>query len=271
MNVVKLHLQRVLTNLINHLNTSKTMKYLKFPQPYATALCYGYYNGIHLEEAPKFCSEVYAVIATEPVFDPETPIELLMQIHNEQLFGNLPLTEDLPVNQVIGFFTATDDEPYETDVWTQSLPKPVYSVLSPGLFDVPFPCNHLREDLDLTKMIPSHRILGRQEPSSHLSLYLDVNEKAFYVAAAGGSILVDLTDEVRKVILKDPENEDDLKEFKRVCLVCKNRIKSFDVMKPLEIIYELDAKGDPVLYPSIEPGKRLMRVSLKIDFGLLIE
>ena len=74
------------------------------------------------------------------------------------------------------------------------------------------------------------------------------------------------TDEIRNLILHDPENEDDLKRFHGVVLSCGKRQKDFDHATLSETIYELDAVGNPVLYPSIELGKRLMRVSVRVDF-----
>lgn len=242
------------------------MRYIELPQPYATALCYGYYEGVHLDEAPENGYETYLVFAKPSVFNQPTPVELLMEIHNEQLFGNLPPTQEMPVNAFIGFITVEAKEPVKTSVWTQSMPKPVYSLRLTSMFDKPFRCDHNREDLDLEKWWPCHSIIGRHKPIDMGFLFLDVNEDAFYVATAGGSILIDLTEKMRNLLLNDPENENDLKKFHGVVLSCGNRQKDFDHATLSETIYELDADGNPVLYPSIEPGKRRMRVSVRVDF-----
>lgn len=247
------------------------MKYIKLPQPYATALCYGYFDGVHLDEEPESVIETFAVIATAPVEDTETPIELLMAIRNEQLYGNVPPTEELPINEVIGFISVMKEEPYEPNVWTRCLPVPAYRILLARVFDNPFQSYRFREDLEYSKFLPYHIWMRRECPTCHGSLYLPVNKDVFYTAVAGGSVLVDLTEEVRRLILNDPENENELKTIDDVNLICEHRMKTFEVVRPMEIIYEMDAEGNPVLHPSIDPDKQHMRVSLKIDFSRFIE
>ena len=43
------------------------------------------------------------IYATEPVSDPATPIEWVQEVNNQQAFGNLGETKDLPTNALIGF------------------------------------------------------------------------------------------------------------------------------------------------------------------------
>ena len=237
------------------------MRYIKLPQPYATALCYGYYNRVHLEEAPTHGYEIYPVYATEPVFDPQTPVEILMEIHNEQLFGNLPPTEEFPVNAFIGFVAVTKDAPKMPNVWDLSQPEPAYSVSGCSVFDMPFPCNNPCIDVDVLKWGPYHTYVRSLDPRYFYGLSIESNEEAFKTATAGGSILIDLTEVVRKEILIDPEDENTLKPVKYLCLRYGRRQKYFDV-DGVEIIYDLGADGNPILHPSVKsPGKQLMRVS----------
>ena len=58
------------------------MKHLKLPQPLATAITKRLIDGWHLDEAPEGWYEDYLVYATEPVSNPQMPLEWLMEIHD---------------------------------------------------------------------------------------------------------------------------------------------------------------------------------------------
>ena len=189
-----------------------------------------------------------------------------MEIHNEQVFGNLPPTEAMPVDAFVGMVSFSFEPPDEKSVLTLGRQEPVYKVLTSYVFDRPFRYDHLREDIDLKAIWPYHAVSNALRPHNDIFLTLFVGEQTYALATAGGTIILDLTEEIRELILNDPENEEDLKSIRELCLVCGKRMKYFDVRDGIEIIYELDAEGSPVTYPSvISPEKRLMRVSALIS------
>ena len=242
------------------------MEHLMIPQPDAHALCSRLYTGWHFDAPPKeFCP--YLVYATKPVINLQPSLERLMEIHNEQVFGTLPPIESLPVNAFIGMVSFSLDPPMDKSVLTQFCQEPLYRVSRCNFFDRPFHYDHMRQDIDLKAIWPYHSVSIVIRPHYSLgTLSFPVSGQTFMLAASGGSIILDLTQEIRNLILNDPEDEETLKEIRQVCLVCGRRMKFFDTTEGIEIIYEQDANGDPVTYPSdLSPDKRLMRVSVLIS------
>ena len=242
------------------------MKILEVPEPYAKALCNGLITGWHLDAPPEEELCTYLVYATKQVFNPQTPLEWLMEIHNEQLFGNLGETDDLPVNAFIGYVTFRRDELAKPTVWTRGMKSPVYEVFTAHVFDMPFRSDCSQRYLRLKDWLPSH-VFWLMRPAYFIFLNLHVTESVFARAIAGGSIIIDLTEEMRRLILWDGENETNMKEIKALSLVCGRRRKLFDVEDRITILYETDGEGKPVLYPTLVPGEKKMRVSVRFDCG----
>ena len=237
------------------------MKYIKLPQPYATALCYGFYNSVHLEDAMKGDYETIPVYATEPVFDPLTPVEILMEIHNEQIFGNLPPTEELPVNAFIGYVSATKKFPKMTNVWDMSLQQPAYPISGCHVFDEPFYCGNPNVDVDVLKWGPCFVYQRMPDPSYFYGISIHASKKTYMTAITGGTIRIDLTDDVRRVILIDPEDESTIKRIEYLCIHFEKRMK-YVKLSGVEIFYDLGPDGNPVMHPSLKStDKPRLRVS----------
>ncbi len=237
------------------------MKYIKLPQPYATALCYGYFNRVHIEDAPTDYYETIPVYATQLEFDAQTPVEILMEIHNEQLYGNLPPLEELPINAFIGTVGVYKGEHCKPNVWDLTVPEPSYPMVGAHVFEEPLYCGYPDIDVDVLKWGPSYTFRKSINPSYSHGLILEVNEETFKNALTAGTIVFDLTDQIRREILIDPDDENSFKPMESLMLACGKRQRSV-FLDGIDILYELDSNGDPVLYPSIKsPDKRLMRVS----------
>ncbi len=58
-------------------------KNVSIPQPYAEALCSNACDVLHLDVAPEELPCRCIIRATRPVFNPQTPLEWIMAIHNE--------------------------------------------------------------------------------------------------------------------------------------------------------------------------------------------
>ena len=221
------------------------------PQPTANALCSLLIDGWHLQEAPEETPCTYLVYATAHVSNPQTPLECLMTIHNEQVFGNLGKTETLPVGAYVGYVKFGEPMPRKASIWTLSSPEPCYRVIEARLFDRPFNPGEFRIDLPLDRWLPSHIAhIERPWKKGHV-LSLPVSEEIFSTASTYGSFIVDLTQEMCDLTLEDEDDEDLSRVIEVLRLVCNHRVKLFRIMGRMEMFYELDADGVPVPYRSV--------------------
>ena len=226
-------------------------KTISIPQPLADALCSRLIDGWHLEEAPEETPCTYLVYATEQVLNPQTPMEWLMAIHNEQVFGNLGKTESLPVGAYVGYVKFGEQLPHNKSVWTLGSPEPCYRVIEARLFDMAYNPGDFRVDLPLDRWLPSH-IVHIERPSKVGNvLTLPVSEDVYSTARTYGSFIVDLTQEMCDLTLEDEDDEDPSRVIKVLRLVCNNREKLFHALGRMDLFYELDADEEPVPYPSV--------------------
>lgn len=236
-------------------------KTVSIPQPYAEALCSNACDVLHLDVAPEELPCRCIIRATRPVFNPQTPLEWIMAIHNEQVYGTFGATDTLPVDVPIGYVDVVEKVPYDYNIWSLGLPEPVFRVENAHLFDEPSPLLPNREDLPLDKWLPSHVVKRSYPYVGMMFISLDVNPDIFNLAAHRGTFLVDLTHEFDDLCI----TEDGLIDGKYdAFLTCGNLEKRFDNAVS-EIFYELDRKGDLVTYPSLlHQGKLMPRRSLLI-------
>ena len=237
------------------------MKKLLIQEPYAVALCIKAIDVVHLDVAPKEMPCRYLVIATGPVYNPQTPLEWSMHIHNHQVYGNIGPTDSLPVNVPVGFVDVVEQVPHDYNIWSLGLPEPVFRVKNAHLFDEPSSAWPFRPDQPLDKWLPSSRVRLAHPVISPTTLFLQVNKNLFDLAVKRASFTVDLTEEFEEV----PIREDGMLDYMYdVVLLCGNREKLFaNAMS--EIFFEIDDAGELVTYPSLlNQGKLMPRKSLLI-------
>ena len=232
------------------------------PQPYAEALCTRVCDVVHLEVAPHQLPCRYIVVSTEPVYNPSTPLEWVMAIHNHQVFGNIGATDTLPVNVPIGFVDVVEQVPHDYNIWTLGLPEPVFRVRNARMFDKPSLLLPFRKDQPLHKWLPSYRF-NPAKPSvgqNHISFH--VNPQLFSLAEKHGSFTVDLTEDFNEIKINDDGMLDVLRD---VYLYCGKREMIF-INGASEIFFELNDDGDLVTYPSLlNHGQSIPRRSLLIS------
>ena len=248
------------------------MEHLSVQQPCADALCSGLFEGWPLDEAPQSTPCKYMVYATRQVFNPQTPLELLAKIHNEQVFGNLGETDTLPVDVYVGYVILGEPISPEKRWWRYGITKPVYRVLEARLFDVAYCPDHMGIFLPLDKWLPTSIVhIARPSKEGNL-LTLPASEKIFSRAGKYGTFFLDLTPEMCKLVLEDEDDEDDARVIKELRLVCGHRMKRFNVLGGIDIFYELDDQENPIFYPSIMvPDSKQMRglVRFKCEHQLI--
>lgn len=237
-------------------------KTVSIPQPYADALCSRLIDGWHLDEAPDETPCLYLVYATEPVSNPQMPMEWLMAIHNEQVFGNLGKTETMPVNAYVGYVLFGKEMSHKKSVWSLGQQEPCYRVVAARLFDACYVPSEARIDLPLEKWLPSHIVHVERPTKEGNLLTLPASEEVFDTARTYGSFIVDLTQEMCDLTLEDEDDEDPDRVITVFRLICGHREKIFHALGKMEMFYELDADGNPVFYSSaVIPTSPQMRAS----------
>ena len=223
------------------------MKKEQMPQPQATLYCSGLFDGLPLKVEPEKLPYRCLVEAVEPVFNQEMPLELVRQIHNQQLFGNIEPTDKLPVGCCIGYFDVVARDPKCVSVLKHEENLPIYRVENAHLFETPIPVLHGRTDVPLDKWMPSY-VAHLAHPSLNgRTLSVPVNEEIFSLARDGFTFLMDFTPEVEAIILSDEEDDSD--PISKLRLFCGNREKWFNVF--VDFFVELDENDETVLYPSV--------------------
>lgn len=236
------------------------MKSIKVQKSVAVALCSGLFDGWPLNEVPEKSPCKYMVYATRQVFNPETSLELLAKIHNEQIFGNIGEPDSLPEEVYVGYIIFGGQIPPEKEWWRYGITKPVYRVLEARLFDMPYFPDHMDVFLPLDKWIPASIINQARPTKDGNVLTLPASQKTLMTAGRFGTIFLDLTLEMSKLILEDEDDEDDARVIKELRLVCGHHEKRFNVEGGIDIFYELDDQGNPIFYPSIMvPDRKQMR------------
>ena len=187
---------------------------------------------------------------------------------NQQLFGNLPPTEELPYDKCLGFVTVRDYAYSLHSKWSIGQP-PAVSVNHAHVYDDPQPIAE-RELYDYGE-IPSYIFVEDKVQSLGLrrELVIPVNVELYAIACQGGTISFELTG-----LLSDFINfeEGNLKEYERFRLVCGKQSKAFFWYKDCDIEWEQDPETDElVLYPSVysKTGKKpraKLRLSCRYPF-----
>ena len=163
------------------------------------------------------------IYATVPAYDPGTPLEWLQEVINQQLFGNLPPTEDLPIGQCLGFVDVLCEADKRDGIWSAA-PVPSVLVNNAHAFDEPqliMP----RKGFE-AEDIPSHKF----SPYHPYSLYRDeelvvhVCQSVYDKAANGGEVTFELAGTLAVVALDDNGM---LKDFSKFTLSCGQRSKSY--------------------------------------------
>lgn len=207
-------------------------------------------NVASLPERPreKKCFPIYA---EKQVINPkDTPVEWLMETHNQAVYGNIPAPEKLVRGALLGFFASSGKYPEEPSIWSRGMEGEICHVCYAHIFNHPI---YLPEDVlrDLNERIlydsPSYEVDEKCQPwVIYNSLELPIRRDLFDMIPDMGVLTLDLCGDLKKMVL---DENGQLVKFKTLHLKCGNLNKSVRFCG--EIFTETDSNGNPVLYPTV--------------------
>lgn len=207
------------------------------------------------------------VISSGPVFDYEMPVEFIMEGHNQIVFGNIPPINKMAKDAVVGVVELGWKEEGDVNpLWRNMLQGDLYHVLSCYVFNVPVNLS-LVEKLNLTaddllRALPFHfvdSIYGLADLSK--TLLVNLGSYSFGMVDYLHALTLDLTPQVKEVVLDENEN---IKDFKYLLLTFGNEEKRYEFKAHLKVDH--NTKEEPVLYNSVlEPCGKNIRRQIVLD------
>ena len=206
---------------------------------------------VSVEVRPSESRKRFIVYSEKQVENPQMPIEWLMEVRNQQVFGNIPRTNALAENAVVGFVDVKSEPYVDTSIWNRGCNGQLCRVVYSRIFDTPLRLS--LDDLDnqfieqLLAKLPVYSLAMTYEPLVIGSeLEVPVNNFLFSQAATRCELTLDLTCELSHLVL---DKNGELRQFCQLCLTCGNRRRVFKFSG--EITIELNEDYEPVLYPSV--------------------
>ena len=220
------------------------MYYVFVHQPFATMICRGLLPAIFPEvQAESYPYKAYVCALDQYKRAADYPYEWHLEYANQFRFGNMPKTEALPVNALIGSVTVLGP----TDI--------------PGLFEV----RNARQfvaplEVPIDEFLQYENIIKRMNTSMfiprvpHLidggnNLVLPLNPFLHGVASSGGGFSIELVGSFSKLVLDENGMR---KPFTKYTIWYGNEGKSFHVDDKTGILHELTPNGNDLKrYPSV--------------------
>ena len=216
-------------------------------QPWAEMASAGLMTVVHvnapLEEVPK---RIF-FYAMEPDHSIGYPIEWLQEVHNQQVFGNIPKTDELPTNAIVGFANVGGIAPDDLNIWSRGAPPNRYFLVNAHKFDNPIPIEDAA-NLNAGHLPPYHKVCRRFLYESENDLVIPVSEEVQTLASQGKLFEIDLIGTTVNVII-DRRNQ--LKPFSAFRLICGNKEKRFLFTDDCRIVVDVNDDGSLKYYPSV--------------------
>ena len=169
-------------------------------QPWAEMASAGLMTVVHvnapLEEVPK---RIF-FYAMEPDHSIGYPIEWLQEVHNQQVFGNIPKTDELPTNAIVGFANVGGIAPDDLNIWSRGAPPNRYFLVNAHKFDNPIPIEDAA-NLNAGHLPPYHKVCRRFLYESENDLVIPVSEEVQTLASQGKLFEIDLIGTTVNVII----------------------------------------------------------------------
>lgn len=196
----------------------------------------------------------------------ETPVEWLMEAHNQAVYGNIPATEKLVQGALLGFFESSGKYPEEPSFWSKGMQGEVCLVCYARILNHPiYLPEYVLRDLDerILYDLPSYNIDEKYQPwVIYNALEVPVRRELFDMIPDMGLLTLDLCGDLKNMVL---DENGQLVKFTTLHLKCGNLSKSVRFCG--EIFTETDPNGNPVLYRSIyEKDKMVTRRRLRLFF-----
>ena len=224
--------------------------FIKLPPQLAALTLSKVCNVASLPERPRE-RKCFPIYSEKQVTNPqETPVEWLMEAHNQAVYGNIPDTEKLVQGALLGFFESSGKYPEEPSFWSKGMQGEVCLVCYARILNHPiYLPEYVLRDLNehILYDLPSYDVVEKYQPwVIHNSLEVPVRRELFDIIPNLGVLTLDLCGDLKKMVL---DENGQLVKFKTVHLKCGNLNKSFRFCG--EIFTETDSKGEPVLYPTV--------------------
>lgn len=234
------------------------MNILEKKQPYATMLAKGLCNATHIDEEVFEQFKRYYIFASEPVInDAAMPLRWQQEVFNQQQYGNLPETRDLPVNALVGYVDWLAHADSETSIWSSEASETTEHVVHAHEFDVPLPLPlHEIKSLDCLDMyLPSHVSINKEPYLTEYGqeLVLPVSDRNFAIASRKGSFTLEMTSMLNIALT-------DIQDIVKVKLINGSRSKRF--------MFNWDLVPDNVFFDEISGklGKERVQLVLSFDY-----
>lgn len=216
-------------------------------QPWAEMASAGLMNVAHIDASPEEVPKRIFFHAMKPDHSIGYSIEWLQEVHNQQLFGNIPQTDDLPTDTIVGFADVVGIASEDFNIWSRGAPPNRYFLVNAHKFDNPIPIEDAA-NLNAGHLPPYHKVCRRFLYESENDLVIPVSEEVLTLASQGESFEIDLIGNTANVII-DRRNQP--KPFSAFRLICGNKEKRFQFTDDCNIIVELNEDGSLKLYPSV--------------------
>jgi hypothetical protein len=221
------------------------------PQPFAAMAVSNLLPVVPLEVRTDENRNRFLVYATKSVENQEVPIEWVMEAYNHMVYGNIPETDRVPINAIVGYVEVCCHPCPDRSIWTARYRIPMYRVVKSRVFA--YPLHVLRSALEsnfigqILGTIPVYDVHAPCMPETKCDeLVLPVNTKLFRRASLGGELTLDLSDELACQVL---DKNGVLRRFLLLTLTCGIHRLRFKFQGEIAVV--LNGNAEPVLYPSV--------------------
>ena len=190
------------------------------------------------------------IYARKPRKKPAVPLEWIQEVINHQKFGNLPPTEELPTEKVVGVVKIFYKAELDYNIWSLEPPTTSYVVGDACELDEPLDvsCDEVKSWKNLPQDVKFHSF----EPAMphfrarDFEIVIPVCGNMYYQASQGKPIKFEFAGKLAN-LMKD-RIDGSLIPFENMRLVCGKRWKRFHFLPSIEV--EM-AGESPKRYPSV--------------------
>lgn len=244
------------------------MKTLIINQPYASLVCNGLENVVHMKVPPSEIPCRLYIFADVQDNGGQTPLEWQQEVINQQLFGNLDYPDELPTKRLIGFVDVVRAVPHDFNLWSRCSSQQAYLVSNARAFVMPLhikPCD-VEQNLDFIERVNTRILIPRRPyfTDGESELVLPVNESLYCMALGGANFSLQLTGEFAALVT---DERGMLKPFTKYTLWHGNEGTTFVVDDDTEIVHELNDDGSDLrrYHSALSPDGVTTRATIRFS------
>ena len=190
------------------------------------------------------------IFALKPRKNLAIPLEWMQEVINQQKFGNLPATEDLPTEKVVGVVKIFYQADQDYNIWSLEPPTTSYIVGDACVLDEPLDVS--LDEVKTWKNLPQDVKFHSFKPSVPIfrvcdfEIVIPVCENLYDQASQGKSITFEFAGKLAS-LMKD-RYDGSLIPFENMRLVCGHSWKRYHFIPSIEV--EM-VNGNPKRYSSV--------------------